>query len=52
MDVKSIKEVCRVLGDELAFEANIIFTDTGEQHNEKQMIADMLNDIAEYVHKK
>ena len=50
MKVESIKDVCRTLADQLSFEANDVFKETGKLHNEKQVVADMLNDIAEYEH--
>ena len=50
METKSVKEICRVLADQLSFEADDIFKKTGELHNEKQVIADMLHEIAEYEH--
>ena len=48
MEIKSIKEMCRVLADQLSFEASNIFQKSGKLHNEKQVVADMLNDIVEY----
>lgn len=52
MDIKTVKEICQMMCDQLAFQASNTFQKTGELHNEEQQISDLLDEIANYEHKK
>ena len=50
MEIKTIKEICQIMCDQLSLQASNTFQKTKELHNEEQVIADKLNDIVEYEH--